>query len=693
MKNIDDEEVEYQISAEKLLHAIKKHKKNTLYSKLSIYLIFLFLFCAINLQVINVHTSFQQTEIIKDSLVLEEFPISINTQDNTIEGPTIYKNMYDIMNYEELFEWIEGPILSTIYQEEDYNENMKKYPFIINLYNKVLGGIQIRQAKVKKNSCKKRPRVEFNNLYCAGEFNTENEERKDIIINNNIYHYYTNMSDCWGKLGYGKIYGPSGYQIILPLNKTKALQLFSKIKKDKWIDEYTRMVSININFYNPNTNIITVFRTVFDISETGKIDKIVSMYSMAYTIYPPGERWLLISMQTIYILILFYYIYDEIIDIRESESMKQYFSDLWNILECGNIILHFMTIISFAFWIGTYHNIDKNNKIISSEKFIDLYHLSQIYYSISVISAFNIFLGFIKIFKYLQLNSKFNQLWNTIKFALWDMISMFTIFFLVISGFATMGHLIYGSNSVRYHNFSSSVSSLLRILIGEFDYKQLLDINPYFTPFFFISYVFIILVVSMNMFIAVISEYYDQVKQIERIEYNKQSNNYIISFHHKCRLNMCQKNIKDHIQEIEMKENKKRRKSVFDYFSSIKNARKNKQELEENRILIQYKISHIFDVINSNLQKKKTNIYNHFMIYWNEIKDENTEHIMLTTQQLIEIFKDEILIKQFMKLCRKHDQLFKKEYSSQQKSEYQQIIEKIENLEGCYKTKQDEIII
>ena len=197
MKNTDDEEVEYQISAEKLLHAIKKHKKNTLYSKLSIYLIFLFLFCAINLQVINVHTSFQQTEIIRDSLVLEEFPVSINTKENTIEGPTIYKNMYDIMTYEELFEWIEGPILSTIYQVEDYNGGIKQYPFIINLYNKVLGGIQIRQAKVKKNSCKKRPRVEFNNLYCTGEFNTKNEETKNIIINNNIYHYYTNMSDCW----------------------------------------------------------------------------------------------------------------------------------------------------------------------------------------------------------------------------------------------------------------------------------------------------------------------------------------------------------------------------------------------------------------------------------------------------------------------------------------------------------------
>ena len=46
-----------------------------------------------------------------------------------------------------------------------------------------------------------------------------------------------------------------------------------------------------------------------------------------------------------------------------------------------------------------------------------------------------------------------------------------------------------------------------------------------------------------------------------------------------------------------------------------------------------------------------------------------------------------------MKLCKKHDQLFKKEYSSQKKSEYQQIIDKIEKLEGSYKIKQNEIII
>jgi hypothetical protein len=690
MNNIDDEEVEYRISAEKLLHAIKKHKKNTLYSKLIIYIIFLFLFCTINLQVINVHTSFQQTEIIKDSLVMEEFPLSINTKDNTIEGPAIYKNMYDIMNYQELFEWIEGPVLSTIYEDTDYRGEIKNNKFLVNMYNKVIGGVQIRQAKVKKNSCKKRPKITLTGMYCAGEYNQDNEETKDIIINNSTYKYYTNMSACWGKLGYGKIYGTSGYQIILPLNKTKAYQIFETAKKDKWIDEFTRMVSININFYNPNTNIITVFRSVFDISETGKIDTIISMYSMAYTIYPPGERGLLISMQVSYILILFYYIYDEIIDIREAASMKQYFSDSWNILECGNIILHFMTIISFSVWIITYHHIDKNNRIMVSGKFIDLYHLSQIYYSISVISAFNIFLGFIKIFKYLQLNSKFNQLWNTIKFALWDMISMFFIFFLVICGFATMGHLIYGSNCVSYHNFTSSMSSLLRILIGEFDYKVLLEINPYFTPFFFISYVFIILVVSMNMFIAVISEYYDQVKHIERMEYNKQSNNYIISFHNKFKLNLCKKNIKEHLDEIEMQDKKKRRKSVFDYFSSIKNARKKQEEIEENRILIQYKISHIFDLINSNLQKKKTNIYNHFMIYWDEIKYQDPENIVLTTSQLIEIFEDEVLIKQFMKLCKKHDQLFKKEHFGDSKNEFQQILEKLDSI---IKSKKNEIII
>jgi len=82
---------------------------------------------------------------------------------------------------------------------------------------------------------------------------------------------------------------------------------------------------------------------------------------------------------------------------------------------------------------------------------------------------------------------------------------------------------------------------LLRILIGEFEYREYIETNSYFTPIFFMAYIFIVFFVIINMFIAIISEYYDRVKTKESLEMQYENDPLLISFADKMKIMMLNK--------------------------------------------------------------------------------------------------------------------------------------------------------
>jgi polycystin 2 len=53
---------------------------------------------------------------------------------------------------------------------------------------------------------------------------------------------------------------------------------------------------------------------------------------------------------------------------------------------------------------------------------------------------------------------------------------------------------------------------LLRIILGDFDFQSLEKASPFFGPLYFITYVFFVFFVLLNMFLAIINDTYSEVK-------------------------------------------------------------------------------------------------------------------------------------------------------------------------------------
>ena len=67
------------------------------------------------------------------------------------------------------------------------------------------------------------------------------------------------------------------------------------------------------------------------------------------------------------------------------------------------------------------------------------------------------------------------------------------------------------------------MTSMLIIMIGQIDlFSEMIDTEPYLTPFFFISYIFLIFFVLMNIFVAILNEAFGVVVEYQRNSQEKE---------------------------------------------------------------------------------------------------------------------------------------------------------------------------
>ncbi|PIO61914.1 hypothetical protein TELCIR_16546, partial [Teladorsagia circumcincta] len=86
---------------------------------------------------------------------------------------------------------------------------------------------------------------------------------------------------------------------------------------------------------------------------------------------------------------------------------------------------------------------------------------------------------------------------------------MFAVFFFA---YAQFGYLVFGTQIADYSTFLSSVFALLRTALGDFDFSALSNTNRVLGPLFFVTYVFFVFFVLLNMFLAIINDSYVEVK-------------------------------------------------------------------------------------------------------------------------------------------------------------------------------------
>ena len=143
---------------------------------------------------------------------------------------------------------------------------------------------------------------------------------------------------------------------------------------------------------------------------------------------------------------------------------------------------------------------------------------------VSALTSLAVFCSILKFLRLLRFNKRVALVVQTIKLAVSPLLSFFLMFFIIFLAYAQFAFTIFGNDSASYASFPNTLSSMLSLTLGSFDFQEMRSINRILGPAFFFSFVLVMFFVLMNVFISILSDAFNEVNS----DLSKQSNEHEI---------------------------------------------------------------------------------------------------------------------------------------------------------------------
>uniref|UniRef100_A0A8C9FY55 Polycystin cation channel PKD1/PKD2 domain-containing protein n=1 Tax=Pavo cristatus TaxID=9049 RepID=A0A8C9FY55_PAVCR len=257
------------------------------------------------------------------------------------------------------------------------------------------------------------------------------------------------------------------------------------------------------------TNMSPTFsRLVVEFPATGGALTSYQIHSVKLLRYVSYYDYFLASCEVAFCLFIVTFIIQEAIEITRLKM--KYFRSAWNWLD---MLLIAVSILAICF--NIYRTIEVS---LLMEELLSNAHVYPNFYFLAFwqviydnVIAVNVFFAWIKIFKYVSFSKTMTQLSSTLSRCAKDIIGFAIMFFIIFFAYAQFSHLVFGSQVNDFSTFQNCIFSQFRIVLGDFNFESL-EVNSILGPIYYISFVFFVFFVLLNMFLAIINDTYSEVK-------------------------------------------------------------------------------------------------------------------------------------------------------------------------------------
>ncbi|XP_036325003.1 polycystic kidney disease 2-like 1 protein [Rhagoletis pomonella] len=374
--------------------------------------------------------------------------------------------------------------------------------------NLVLGPPRLRQIRVKEGSCDVHDVFGryFNKCYAdysSGVEDTSKEFKsaKYKTLNELGAH------SIWGEIS---TYRSGGFVKDFTYDFNENKQIMSNLKTEKWLDRASRLIIVEFTLFNANRNIMNNVKFIGELPSTGGVVTSYSIQSvkMASVFWKDGI-WVLLTGILFYMFIIYYTIV-EIMEVLRI-GVANYVRIMWNFVDFLIIVLAYLTLI-YNIWHPFYVNTlykkfeEKPNEFLV----LDTFCFWNLMYRNTL--AICTFLVCIKIFKFISFNKTMRQFNATVSTCLRDLLGFSVMFGIVFLAYAQLGLLLFGNVHYDFRNFYESLLTMIRMILGDFDYEGIEAANHVLGPIYFLTYIFLVFFILLNMFLAIINDTYSSVK-------------------------------------------------------------------------------------------------------------------------------------------------------------------------------------
>ena len=424
-----------------------------------------------------------------------------------------FDSIVDGNNY---FEWLENTFIPSIHINQWYNGDPYSETDLnfVGNYNRFVGGIRMKQIRVKDNECTIAKSMKKNIPFCISE---SIKEDKTTYGPADIFKYSDDDEESTFQSNFDQQeYSKGGFIIDIQLNDfNETMETISTLKSGRWIDKKTRAIIISFTVYNPNINRLGVTRLVVEFLPSNgaqSYSDINVIKAVRYASSADVAQLVLELFCLVYIAIEFFY--REIEEIRSNKTwdnfVDEYLLEGWNYYEWFIIALT-ITITIFritnqsVLGLITY---DGNGPYINFNTVADSFDNERILLSILVVLCY---LRGLKLLRIPPFSGPVVQsVMDTLRS---DKVIVFLmLFILIIFSFSLAFSLAFGAEIYGYRTIGASFLTLLRTAFGDFDFEPLAQANYLLGPILFVFFIIFTSLILLNLLVAIMSEVYIAVQ-------------------------------------------------------------------------------------------------------------------------------------------------------------------------------------
>ncbi len=342
----------------------------------------------------------------------------------------------------------------------------------------------------------------------------------------NAFQYKTSQalktSSLTGK--YLSSYDGGGYVYELRGRLSYLQGNLTLLKKLNWIDRQTRAIILEFSVYNSNINMIMVSTILIEFIESGSILTMAKFDPLNLFNGISGDGSLSSFGNMSILIVIVFIFYFMCVQIREmlNVGVNEYLSDFWSYIEWSIIMTAWISFIMFILRIILAQEVLTFFKNTQGYGYINLQQVNTcnhiLTYSLGLCST----LGSIKFLKMLRFNKNISFLGLTMKNCLSELLSFSLVFFNIWFAFVQVMHLIYNNDVLGYSSLINSMETTFQVMLGKIDASRIQQGDLVILgPIIFCSYNVVVIFFALNIFISIITDSFDKVREEARLHPDK----------------------------------------------------------------------------------------------------------------------------------------------------------------------------
>jgi len=277
------------------------------------------------------------------------------------------------------------------------------------------------------------------------------------------------------------------------------------------LDPATRALAVEVNMYNVNIGVFTTHQMLVLFHTGGRVEPVVHVFTCAMNSIS-GTTQFVVCLWTISALwVLIVVVLRDIVHQGLWGGLLSR-SPTWRLLEMLNLGLIAGFLV--CFWSYT-TGIDELSINVNDSTFTTaIYSPGQYHRSGNVLLGFSFLITCMRAYKFFELSPHMHVMVNTFKIGVKDIAWFIGAFVVTMVAFATQGHIVFGSSLEGFSTVWKGILTCVRILLGDFDYDALKQASPFWAPVFFTIYMIFVAIMLLNMFIAIVCEFYSRARDM-----------------------------------------------------------------------------------------------------------------------------------------------------------------------------------